>query len=77
MVDYDQFALTIDPIAAAVAHLMLVFSLELSCLHIGGVLALFKPFQLRLFRNDRWEAHSFTTQLLSIRVAGHTVYSFH
>ena len=34
MVDYDQFALTIDPIAAAVAHLMLVFSLELSCLQL-------------------------------------------
>ena len=50
---------------------------SLYCLQIGGILALFKPFQLRLFRHGRWEAHSFTTQLLSIRVAGHTVYSFH
>ena len=46
-------------------------------LSIEGILALFKPFQLRLFKHGRWEAHSFTTQLLSIRVAGQIVYSFH
>lgn len=46
-------------------------------LEVGGVLAMFKPFQLKLLRDGRWEAHSFTTQLLSIRVEGTTVYSFH
>jgi hypothetical protein len=45
--------------------------------NIGGSLALFKPFQLKLLRNGRWEYHSFTTQLLSVRVHGETVYSFH
>ena len=40
-------------------------------------MALFKPFQLKLFRNDRWESHSFTTQLLAVRQAGQTVLTFH
>jgi hypothetical protein len=46
-------------------------------LHVGGVMALFKPLQLKVLRNGKWEWHSFTTQLLSIRVWGQTVYSFH
>lgn len=40
-------------------------------------MALFKPYQLKIHTNGKWEYHSFTTQLLSIRVAGSTVYTFH
>ena len=40
-------------------------------------MALFKPFELKIYRNERWEYHSFTTQLSSIRVVGNVVYSFH
>lgn len=46
-------------------------------LSIDGILALFKPYQLKVFRNSKWEHHSFTTQLLSIRIVNNTVYSFH
>lgn len=49
----------------------------LHLLHIGNSLAMFKPFQLKLFHNGRWEHLSFTTQLLDVRIENDTVYSFH
>jgi hypothetical protein len=44
---------------------------------IDDVLALFKPFEAKIWRNERWEHHSFTTQLLNVRVIGNIVWSFH
>ena len=50
---------------------------SIKILQIDGVLGLFKPFYLKVFRNSKWEYHSFTTQLLAVRANGQTVYTFH
>lgn len=44
---------------------------------LGGILGLFKPYQLKILKHGKWEYHSFTTQLLSIRISGQTIYTFH
>ena len=44
---------------------------------VNGVLALFCPFEVRVWLNSRWVIHSFTTELLSISIKGCIVHSFH